>query len=365
MITLPVVQLTGAYQVVSFNDHVQGQLWPIKVANESAYALQVQIAGNSHWLQPWTVDVFDPVQKVTQLAVTPTILTPPSITAPTPPSAALLITLAEEGERFPGTYPTAVARQVNFAIATAVAIVDTSNASFSFTPGTGAGGVQLQLTAQVAGPSVVTVTGRYSAKTYATHTFQAADPIGASFSVANLDPLDLGNPNGISITNNSNAQLECFALIPNLAFVYNNPTNPIYTSLNTAQPAPWQAPLQRPQRIAQVLTLGSANAVQLIAAAAGKSIYMFGVYVGFDSSLAGALHLVDGNPASGGVIFDDVSAVVFQAANANAAEGALVNNPARQYGGAPLTQGNGLWIWADGAGPATVTIRGSVSFNQA
>lgn len=110
MIALAPVVLTGNTQVINFSAQANsGQSWAIRVSNESAYALQIQIAGDTHWLDPWTADVWTPAQKVTQITVMPTTL----ISISGAPAVSLLITLAEEGESFPGVYPMALTREIS------------------------------------------------------------------------------------------------------------------------------------------------------------------------------------------------------------------------------------------------------------
>lgn len=110
MLALAPVALTGSPQTVSLIGQApqDRQTAPIRLANESPYALQVTLGGDVHWLQPWTVDVFTPPQPVNSIGINPTILTSP---LPPAPSSTLIVTLADLGETIPGSYPAPLMRQ--------------------------------------------------------------------------------------------------------------------------------------------------------------------------------------------------------------------------------------------------------------
>lgn len=112
MIALAPVTLTGAPQTVNFNAGSKtGQTGQVRIANESQYALQVQLSGDIHWLDPGTVDVFTPPEKITWVKIMPTILVGA-------PSGSVLITLAEEGEAFAGAYPMSLPAQTSITTGT-------------------------------------------------------------------------------------------------------------------------------------------------------------------------------------------------------------------------------------------------------
>lgn len=104
----PVVITGSVQQVQILAKPVTPQPTPIRFANESPYALQIQMAGKTFWLQPWTVDVFTPDLHVIDYTIRPTILSP--LLAPAP-SYQLLVTIAAPGESFGGTYPFNLDRQ--------------------------------------------------------------------------------------------------------------------------------------------------------------------------------------------------------------------------------------------------------------
>lgn len=85
----------------------------VRVANESPYALQISVAGSDHWLQAWTADVY-PAQGAGKILVSPSLLT----TAAAPPSSQLLVSVAEQGETFPGAYPLALDRVTSISAGT-------------------------------------------------------------------------------------------------------------------------------------------------------------------------------------------------------------------------------------------------------
>ena len=126
--------------------------------------------------------------------------------------------------------------------------------------------------------------------------------------------------------------------------------NELGVSLFKATPAPWQAPNLRPVRISGAFPTTQATAKELIAGVAGEAIRIWDLSLVWDSaSAANSLHLVDaahGNP-SGGTIFADLSQV-------------STTPPALRRGG-PLTVGNSLYAFADGAQVA----RGWLSAGQA
>lgn len=92
------VQLTGKAGI---------RPWTIKVANESPYALRVDVGGYQDWIGPWIADVM-PTGGATVMHVHPVIL---GASLPDAPQSTLLVTLAPQGEQFPGTYPMALSRQ--------------------------------------------------------------------------------------------------------------------------------------------------------------------------------------------------------------------------------------------------------------
>lgn len=109
MIPLDPVTLTGNPQDIDLRAKLStGTDNPIRVANESYFALQVALGGDTHWLDPWTADVFYPPRSITKLSVNPSILLAGIGTGP---ASSLLITLAEPGEQFAGAYPVALSRQ--------------------------------------------------------------------------------------------------------------------------------------------------------------------------------------------------------------------------------------------------------------
>lgn len=81
----------------------------LRAANESGYALQCSLGADSHWLQPWTVDLW-PLHAVTSLHVHPVPLV-----NPLPPStwSSLLLTVAAPYETIPGTYPASLDRHAS------------------------------------------------------------------------------------------------------------------------------------------------------------------------------------------------------------------------------------------------------------
>lgn len=111
VIALQPITITGSPQTVNLAQLLPrfgGQVAPMRFANESPYALQLQLGGDVHWIDPWTVDVFTPAQRVTSFLVTPSILTSP---LPSVPSSVVLVTLAEGSETFAGSYPSSLLRQ--------------------------------------------------------------------------------------------------------------------------------------------------------------------------------------------------------------------------------------------------------------
>lgn len=107
MITLPPINLTGLPQSANLPGSLPGGT-QIRFANESAYALQIGLGPETHWLNPWTVDVFQPVGTTTSVSILATVLTSSPLVTP---SSVLLITMADPGERIPGHYPVTLDRQ--------------------------------------------------------------------------------------------------------------------------------------------------------------------------------------------------------------------------------------------------------------
>lgn len=83
--------------------------WKVKIANESPYAVRVELAGYIDWIGPWTADVV-PTGGATVMHVHPIVL---GAALPPTPQSVLLVTLAPQGEDFPGTYPVALVRQAS------------------------------------------------------------------------------------------------------------------------------------------------------------------------------------------------------------------------------------------------------------
>lgn len=104
MITLPPVAITGKPQLVDLtvNDGCCALL-----QNESGYALEVAVGATKRWLGAWEADLFDVPSGVRQVSWVPKLIG----SLFNAPSSTLLVTVAEPGERFHGTYPLALTRQ--------------------------------------------------------------------------------------------------------------------------------------------------------------------------------------------------------------------------------------------------------------
>jgi hypothetical protein len=109
-----------------------------------------------------------------------------------------------------------------------------------------------------------------------------------------------------------------------------------------ATPAPWQAPNLAPVVINTVLGAGSDQA--LIAAAAGKTVYLFACTIGLDA-------------AGQGITIQDTASTVY-----HSFEG-VTTTPSPFLGfGAPLPVGLGAKL--HNGGGAGVTVRGSLVASQ-
>jgi hypothetical protein len=111
VIPLPPLQLTGNPQTVDLPNNVDACC--ALLANESPYALQVSYGqGRSRWLGAWTADTFALQLGIQSLTLKPAVVGS-LINAP---SSVLLVTLAQQGEQFEGTYPMALTRQTNIGV---------------------------------------------------------------------------------------------------------------------------------------------------------------------------------------------------------------------------------------------------------
>jgi hypothetical protein len=82
--------------------------WKVRLANESPYALRIDCGGFVDWLASGTVDVW-PTGGASVMHVHPIALCAPE-PVPSMLSSLLLVTVAGQGEEFPGTYPMAMGR---------------------------------------------------------------------------------------------------------------------------------------------------------------------------------------------------------------------------------------------------------------
>lgn len=106
----PIPVTSADFDVALIPDGIAAAITPawVRAANESGFALQCALGADTHWLQPWSVDVW-PVHAVTTMHVHPVPLVTP---IPPSPWSTLLVTVAQPFERIPGTYPAGLDRQV-------------------------------------------------------------------------------------------------------------------------------------------------------------------------------------------------------------------------------------------------------------
>lgn len=71
----------------------------IKLDNASAWALQIGLGGDTHWLPAWRSDLYQVPTGISQMIVTPLLVMSPG------PTSSLFVTVAAAGERIPGIYP--------------------------------------------------------------------------------------------------------------------------------------------------------------------------------------------------------------------------------------------------------------------
>lgn len=101
--TLPPITIAGAPVGVQL-PIVPGTAWRwALIANESTYALQVQVGGDTTWLGPATVNLYRLVGNQTQIVLNPTLQAGPT------PTGTVLVTLGEQGDDPPvSTWPTSL-----------------------------------------------------------------------------------------------------------------------------------------------------------------------------------------------------------------------------------------------------------------
>lgn len=334
MIPLPAVAVTGAPLAIRIPASFPsgGTRYPIRIANESPYQCTVTAVAKSISLEPYSVDVLEPSQTVTLLAATFLALS----TLPAAPVSQLVVTLAEVGEDFPGSYPMPLPRQ-----------------AATFSPGpvlqhiTGVAGQHQTIdipipagTQQIGwqvdgldddglGPTSVAIVGDQSGDSYGTWNFPFLQPM---YSVP-LSPVDTS----ISVT-----------VFPRTAHGYG-----IYVlAWSIGMPpsngaALWQAANLRPIAIAATLTAGTAGRLLLLGGVAGQVIYMHSASLGFDAAPGNSVSLSDGDPNLTGQNFATF-------------EGASITPQPQEYHGAPLGRGNGLYLWS----AVAVTVRGTAVVSQ-
>lgn len=108
MLALAPVALAGAVaQPVSFRTKACCAL----IANESGFAVRVQVSSTDRWLPAWTADTFSFPLGTMSIQLTPALIA----TLSNAPSQTVLITLIEPGDTVEGTYPVALMRQASIA----------------------------------------------------------------------------------------------------------------------------------------------------------------------------------------------------------------------------------------------------------
>lgn len=369
MQALAAVTLTGSQQTVNLTPLLPGPN-PVRFANESAYALQIVLGGDTHWLNPWTVDVYRPPQIINQIVVIPSVLTA-SLAPPT--SSKLLITLAEPGEGFPGAYPMNLDRQSS-AYSQQI-LLDTINittdgqltlhSNIVVPPGTHAIGVVSDIPTTLAGGiSYIQVYGNVSNSFY----FNIVNPdfaaLGApaytpilsgvdtqlGFQVAAVNPatskpfhvylVALLDPLAAAVTVQNKPGVVLYDSNGSQLYVDGQSPGDLGVTLAHALPAVWQAPNQLPVRLTVALT-GGATPTKILDGA-GKTIRFFGVSVACATAFGNSVYLTNSTTVG-------PTTVVYEF-------GAFTTNPVSFSlpGGMSIGAGNSLYLSADTSG----TVRG-------
>lgn len=122
----PIPVTSVDFDVALVPDGISAAVTPgwVRAANESNFALQCSLGADTHWLQPWSVDVW-PVHAVTSMHVHPVALVTP---LPVATWSTLLVTVAQPYETIPGTYPASLDR-LSSVYSQRQALIDTSGFS--------------------------------------------------------------------------------------------------------------------------------------------------------------------------------------------------------------------------------------------
>lgn len=107
----PITVTSADFDVFLVPDGIQAAITPgsVRCANESQFALLCSLGADTHWLDPWSIDVF-PVHSTTLMHVHPVQLVTPQ---PASPWNTLLVTVAQPYETIPGVYPAPLSRQIS------------------------------------------------------------------------------------------------------------------------------------------------------------------------------------------------------------------------------------------------------------
>lgn len=195
MISLPPVTLTGNQQTVDFGNV---STCCALIANESGYAIRVQVGTTDRWLPAWTADLFPYELGTKSVQLSPTLIA----SLVNAPSQVVLVTVAEAGERFEGIYPMALTRQTNIGpgiISYAqqlgvLKVPGTTTVSKSFQLSPSAQVIEVAPVGTVINPTAVSITGDQSGVVYYT-----GNP-GGSTTFAILEPQAIDSSVTVSVT---------------------------------------------------------------------------------------------------------------------------------------------------------------------
>jgi len=271
-ITLPQITVTASPFDVDLR--VGGRLreppGEVQVFNESAYALQLTIGPDQHYLPPWIGHVYR--AGYASMHVVPLLLTNP---LPPAPSATLLVTVAPQGDAFGGTWPAPASRHSSsYSQPQALGLVSAAanqNASKSIGLPSGLAciGFSVDFSGGNSFPFEVQVTGDQTATTYLDVTHPETGVYAAILSPADTS-VTLFLTGGPSTT--AVRLLGWTSQIVSIA----SPTS---------QPAAWQAPNKVPQAFSFSLAAGASSTV--VSGQTDKVVTLFGILSQLPAAIPG------------------------------------------------------------------------------